>query len=434
MSDSSSVHIQRPREPARFFWLLVVILALLAYLTALAFEFREGPLVPGTRIISDRYDRAIYYKRAQFYPLELTPYVDVFSEYPSLSTLSFAIPLLLEPDSSLKTYAIRWSAFMAFFFLAVVVVIFRSRSALGLARWPVVIMASPTLLYFSLMRFDIMATFLCCLSLFMFQRRNYVLAHILLAVGVHVKWYPAVIFPVYFAYHMYEDGLFGGSLRTLVASRSVRYACAFLLPTLLIAALTILAYGWDGFMVPYQFHGNRGGQYFNPYWFAREALAYMGWATAETVASMNYVFLAAQFSVVGVLFFKRLRSHHQVVQYAVLSIAVFVSFARVDSPQWILWYVPLALMFVSHRDTLIALIVLTILNYVVFPVAFDTIFRHGRGSDDWQATAFHGIVFVKDLALWAFLWFALKREADPDASRPASGEHERIRTGDVAPA
>ena len=44
------------------------------------------------------------------------------------------------------------------------------------------------------------------------------------------------------------------------------------------------------------------------------------------------------------------------------------------------------------------------------------------------------IVFVKDLALWAFVWFAVKREADPDASKRAGGGRERVQTGDVAAA
>ena len=101
-------------------------------------------------------------------------------------------------------------------------------------------------------------------------------------------------------------------------------------------------------MMPYRFHGERGGQYFNPYWLVeqmRQALGLdqSGWNW------VNRVFLALQVSILPMLLFTRVRSLTQVVQYSVLAIYLFVTFGRVDSPQWILWTVPPALIVRAGR-------------------------------------------------------------------------------------
>jgi len=279
-------------------------------------------------------------------------------------------------------------------------------------------MLSPSLLYFGLMRFDIVPALICALSLHLFGRRRYAAAHLLLAVGVHVKWYPALLFPVYLAYHLQQEGLIEARLRGLLASRSLRYAAIFAGTTLAIAGLTILAYGWEGFLAPYRFHAGRGSQYFNPYWLALKGLDALGWTGSTTRSITDLLFLAGQFSILGVLLFRRVRSAHEVQQYSILAIVLFVTFAKIDSPQWILWYVPLALLFVGEPATLASIVVLTLLDYLVFPLAFDNVESwvgswggsRGGGSAWSFDAAFSPIVLAKDLALLAMVVLVFTRE------------------------
>ena len=80
-----------------------------------------------------------------------------------------------------------------------------TRVRLGLSAAPALLLLGPSTLYFSLMRFDILCALVLCLSLAAFARGRYLLAHVLLGVATLVKWYPAVVFPVYLAFHLSQE-------------------------------------------------------------------------------------------------------------------------------------------------------------------------------------------------------------------------------------
>jgi hypothetical protein len=394
---------------------ILVVLTLLAYLTMLDVHETRGQFLPGKRTLSDSYDIRQYFKRASFYPRNLTPYVDVFSEYPMLATLSFAAPHVLKSRPGVQGYRRIWNHLMVLPFLGALFLLYRSRRERGLPLWPLALMASPSVLYFSLMRFDIMAAVICCASLYLFDRRRYTWAYVLLAIGVHVKWYPAVIFPVYLAFHVQQDGLFANRFRGLWRSNSMHYALTFGLVVLGLVGVGVVAYGWDGFMVPYRFHSDRGGQYFNPYWLAEWGLMGLGLQKTTLAKLVDISFLLAQLSIMPILLFKRLNTHHQVYQYATLAIVIFISFAKIDSPQWLLWYLPIALMFVRRSGTVYSLLAVTLLNYLIFPIGYDNLFRQAGCADAWCLPLFNAIVVSKDAALILFLWFLFKHE---DGTRP----------------
>jgi hypothetical protein len=418
-SHAAAAHARsRHRTPL----LAIALLATLGYGALLTMEYGAGRMFPG-RTLSDDFDRSTYFERGRFQPLRLTPYVDVFSEYPVLATLGFAAPFLLDARLDRETYCLVWSWLMTVPFGLTLILIHRARSGLGLSAWPIAIMLSPSILYFGLMRFDIVPAAMCCLSLYVFRRRHYALAHVLLALGVHVKWYPAVIFPVYLAYHFHQERGSLTGLSPILRSAPLRYAGIFACTVLALVAGSIAAFGWDGFLVPYRFHADRGAQYFNPYWLATMALEQVGPAARSLRAFVDAAFVAAQCSIVGVLLLRPVRSMHQVQQYAVLAVVLFVTFAKVDSPQWVLWYVPMALMFVRQRATLLALLALSLLNYLVFPLAFDALSVAGLSA----------VVLVKDVALVAAIWMMFALERDPLASHPPLRQARSRTRGAVRP-
>jgi hypothetical protein len=334
-----------------------------------------------------------------------------------LATLSFAAPHVLKSRPGVKGYRRIWNHLMVLPFLGALFLLYRFRRERGLSQWPLAVMASPSVLYFSLMRFDILAAVICCLSLYLFGRRRYAWAYVLLAIGVHVKWYPAVLFPVYLAFHVQQDGLFANRFRGLWRSSSMRYALVFGVVVLGLVGVGVVAYGWDGFMVPYRFHSDRGGQYFNPYWLAEWGMKELGLQKTGLVKLVDYSFLLAQLSIMPILLFKRLNTHHQVYQYATLAIVIFISFAKIDSPQWILWYLPIALMFVRRKETVYSLLAVALLTYLIFPVGFDHLYRQVNCADTWCIPLFTAIVASKDIALVLFLWFLFKHEP---GEQPAS--------------
>src|SRR5215208_6965379 len=188
---------------------------IVVYLAALGYELNGG-ILPLRLLIADNFDRNVYYERARFWPERSTPYRDVFSEYPTLATLFFAAPFLTADAGTMSKehYRFVWSCLMAVTFLATVALILRARQMSGLSLEPVLLMLSPAILYFSLMRFDILCAFVVCASLYHYRQGRYSAAHALLAIGVYIKWYPAVLFPLYLA----------DSLRNGPWLRAARYA------------------------------------------------------------------------------------------------------------------------------------------------------------------------------------------------------------------
>ena len=87
-------------------------------------------------------------------------------------------------------------------------------------------------------------------------------------------------------------------------------------------------------------------------------------------------------------------------------------FAPIDSPQRILRYVPIVLLFVRRRGTVLSVLVLTLINYLVFPLGYDTISA--------PSILFSAHVLQKDVAPLVLVAFVLRREgADP-------GSHEDL--------
>lgn len=373
-------------------YLLVTAAVVVCYLLLIAVEFTHRPLMRG-RWIVDHYDRGIYFERAQFLPLRAMPYRDVFSEYPPLASLAFTAPMLLVPAArtDVKLYGLIWSTLMGVCLVVLISVIARYRVERGLGPWAALTLLAPSPLYFSLMRFDVLCALVTCLSLASFARRRYGQAYLLLSLGTFLKWYPAVLFPVFVAYHLWTDR----------RPRDLRWAIVYVTATAAIIAISIAAFTWDGMLVPYRFHLGRGSQYFNPYWILE--IRGTSW-TPATWRGIGLLFLALQFSIVPILLIRHIRNMTEVFQYGFFAIYSFVTFARIDSPQWLLWYLPPALMIARRTATLVAFGALGFVNYLVFPVAFDA-FSSGQGP------IFSSIVFFKDVVLLVAV-ILLLRERD----------------------
>jgi len=359
-------------------------LAVVAYLSVLGYTLQHGIALPG-RLIADGVDRYVYYERARFWPDRSIPYRDVFSEYPPLGTLSFAAPFMVGDASKMtpERYGFWWSCFMGLAFLATIAVILRARQDGGLSPGPALLMLSPSILYFSLMRFDILCAFLVCASLYRFMQGSYSAAAALLALGVYVKWYPGVLFPLYLAHN----------LRSLHWSKTARHAGVFIGIIGLLTVLSLAAFTWDGFLQPYLYHARRGSQYFNPFWVGQRVF------DDEPLA---LAFLAVQLASPLLFMLKIQHGDRSVLKYSVLTIYLFITFAKIDSPQWIVWYAPVVLMFARDRATLTFLFVTSLLNYVVFPLAYDAM--------DNQGLQFSSIVLAKDIALLAVVLCIVTRE------------------------
>ena len=343
------------------------------------------------RLFNDNYDKNIYFSRAKWFSNNRIPYLEVFSEYPQIATYLFAIPnviwAIFYPGTYLSSqeYNVIFSTLMlllmaaTIFLLVQILPLFKKHYAY--------LMFLPAPLYFSINRFDILPAFLCLLAYRSIRKGGNSFAAFLLAIGTFTKWYPVLLFP---AFLYYEDR----TNRRL----PLRSLFVFCITCLLILLPTYLTGGLDAILVPYSFHADRTLEFVSMPALINLAFTSIGFPLP--IPLLKWFFLALQLSGLGiVMIWKRPRNYQDLLQANILIISSFILFARIYSPQWILWIFPFLVLSIRNKIDVVFLILYSIQCYIGFPVLFDT-FR----SDAlmyWLGAI--NLVFLTIIMLIAFL-------------------------------
>jgi hypothetical protein len=118
--------------------------------------------------------------------------------------------------------------------------------------------------------------------------------------------------------------------------------------------------------------------------------------------------LVLQFSVIPLCVTSRVDSIGKVIGWSLLSVLVFIIFARINSPQWILWVSPLLILLAGGRLFVAGIIILDLLSYLQYPVLY-----HLRTYGDVYQNLFL-IVFAVKLALLIAFAVYIFRSLIPD--------------------
>ena len=116
------------------------------------------------------------------------------------------------------------------------------------------------------------------------------------------------------------------------------------------------------------------------------------------------LFFGLQFSIAPIVLFRRPRSDDEAVRFTVLGVFLFMVFAKIDSPQWILWYLPPGLMVARSRALIILAVVVSVLNYLVFPVVYD--------AAGWNTWPYDVVVIARAIAAVTFIGLLLREKGE----------------------
>ena len=83
------------------------------------------------------------------------------------------------------------------------------------------------------------------------------------------------------------------------------------------------------------------------------------------------ILLLLQFSAIPVLFFVRIDSFEKLLNCCLVTISVFMLFAPLYSPQWMLWIFPLMILLTKTNWDVALAVIYGVITYVEFPLAFD---------------------------------------------------------------
>lgn len=351
-------------------------------------------------VLEDVHDRGVYQQRGRWLPAGVAPYVGEHSEYPQIATWMLAVPYLFfdhhVPDGGYDQTkdertgrrrstaterehlaADRDSYFDAFHVMMLVVGLVQFALVLLLLRtfgasplWALLVVM-PASLYFTLNRYDIVpAVFVSGALLALFSERMRTAAF-LLALGAMSKWYPILLLPLFVSYECRRRARAGEAFGQALGGGLV---APLLVAGATCAALLAVTWFWDGggldaVTYVYSFHAGRAP---NPASLVSALTAPHRWGLlSPDTPWLETATRALQFGPALVLALLPIRSRDALLWACLVVVAGFVTFSKVFSPQWILWFGPIAVLLVARARGLLALLVaLEILIYVQMPVMF----------------------------------------------------------------
>ena len=322
--------------------------------------FRDN-LGGSIRFVNDDADREVYYERGMWLVEHSVPYRDEFSEYPQIPTWLFGIvhiPFLNQTDNDVAylKYSTLFSLLMIGMLIALVGIMSRLLARDKLKY--IFFWLLPAPLYFVLNRFDVLPAVICTLTLFMVNRRKWEYAAVLLALGTFTKWYPALLlFPI-LIYMQKTD-----------SERTLKFLILFFTTSFIIVLPTYISGGMNAVLEPYLFHNSREAEILSLPGLIEAVLFIL--TSVRPEQALKIIFLLLQISAIPFLFFTHLNTFEKLLNWCLLIVTLYIVFARIYSPQWILWIFPFII--ISSRDKIdIGLIwIYGIVTYLGFPIIFD---------------------------------------------------------------
>jgi hypothetical protein len=308
----------------------------------------------GLRVIRDDWDRYVYFMRGSFaVKRHARPYVDVESEYPQLATYYFALPLAFTRDDTESRNL--FSLSMALFLGATALLVSRMCRRFDLSQWRVLALLLPGTLFFTINRFDMLPAFLCLAATALLLSRRTRAAFAVLALAVLTKVYPVVYLP-FFIYWTWQE-------RRL---KDVGWGLAsFALVIFGFSLQLALWTSWKTVAEPILFQGERMANAESLYYFVGLAIP-----EVRRVLGRRLFQLLQVAPALAVLIF-RPRDPRDLLRWMTVVTLTMVLFARFHSPQWLLWFSPLALIACATGYEIALLVASDILTYLYFPIAYD---------------------------------------------------------------
>ena len=378
-------------------------------------------------LLNDYRDMMVYAVRGSWYPYLKKPYTEVPSEYPQLATYFFAVPYIVldfpgpldtrligELEAAVRSgfaanpnlpnspylrnklfmrYSLVFSLFMVPFLFFSILIVYKLRPD---RKHLAFLMLLPAGLYFTHNRFDIIPAFLGLLAIYLLSRERPRLSAFVIALGFLTKWYLVLLLPVFLTY-------------CYTRSRKINTQMIFVFAVTCLAILlpAVLSGGVHGLLAPYVTQLSRSlnqpSLFFLLFLFMNRAFGLDVYNIYSAAAS-----LALQFSVIPLCVTSRVDSIRKVIGWSLLSILVFIIFARINSTQWILWVSPLLILLAGGRLFVAGIIVLDVLSYLQYPVLY-----HLRTNGDVYENLFL-IVFAVKLALLMVFAVYIFRSLMPD--------------------
>jgi uncharacterized membrane protein len=346
------------------------------------------------------------------------PYRDFYMEYPPGAVPTFLVPKALGGDYNLS-FKLTVAAAGLGVVAALVATLVRLRA--DRRRWGValgMLAVTPVALgAVVLNRYDLWPTLLVSLALLALLAARPRLGFGLLAAGCAVKIYPAVVLPVAAVHILRTRGP-----RALAGAVAV-FAGVFVV---LVGPLAALAPGGFGYSVKTQIvrqlhleslgasvllAADKVGLYAASIVPGRPGSIDLSGGLPDAIGVVTTVALLAALAAVLMAYWRAEESDELLVAGFAASVAAFVAFSKVISPQFLVWLVPLVPLVARRTGLIAAGLLLAVLVTTQVEVVYEHPLRDG-GWPVWVLLVRNGLL----VALFVVLLVAVRSRARPGAA------------------
>ncbi|MBI2831239.1 MAG: DUF2029 domain-containing protein [Chloroflexi bacterium] len=384
-------------------------LAIFCAAHALIFAFFNSDVFPGQPAA-----KLYYFFASHLLDVE-APYTDFPMEYPPVALLFFVLPRLI--TSNLETYSIAFTVEMLLFdLLGLFLIAALSRKmevsvtrSLGIYTLFLVALGPV-----AAQRFDIVPAIMVLSALYAFHEGRHKTSWVVLALGTMTKLYPVIIAPIFLLYHLRNRQY------RLIRDGVVTFAIV----TLAVSA-PFIALSPGGYLGSFAYHAQRGLQVestfasflllvhdFSPA-LAEVVYNFGSWnlvsLPADILAKVSVPLILLSLALVYWLFYKNTRDAETSVAFreqqpdilvlayfSMVAVLAFMVTGKILSPQFLVWLYPLLpVVAVRWRGLWVALVVIALMTYYIYPVHYDELlaFDHTVIS----------VLFLRNLMLAAVL-------------------------------
>ena len=309
------------------------------------------------------------------------PYLETPIEYPLITGL-FIYAMWFLGRSLLGYAALTW-LFLTVFAVVTAIALHKLCGLLNVGKkrifWFYIF--APSLVFFGVYNWDIIAVMLMVLAVYFFYRHQHAWAAVFLGLGFNAKLFPVILLPIM----LLKSGLRQG----------VKIALVFLL-TFLVLNIYFIANSFDVWKETYSFHSSR-----EPNIDSAWALTVLGTSAINTLSAVLFL-----------LFYSALIFYHKKHDFPALgfaSLILFLLFNKVFSPQYVLWILPFFVLSSNISKKLFYSLEAT--NLIVF---FSTSYFILASKGYVFLAASHISVIARSLLLAYLLYIILAKSASSD--------------------
>lgn len=384
-----------------FILIALLVLLIILFVSQPFSIFGDQPTTGDVSLIRDDFELDVYYQRIGYFSDKEIPFQSDRVEYPVLGLFYLTVPALF--TNTQADFDVALIVQNIIFLIILIILTHKMIKILGRDKRQLWLFILPSLLFFTINRFDIFPAVLVQLALLLMLKKKFSWSFLLLSFSFLAKGYAMVLFPVFFVYYLVQKNQ---NIKNLLFNKSL---LLFIVPPIVAIIALMLWVGIENALFPYMFQSTRNFAYGSIYAIFISAnwnyFSEVFWSWYMFIGSkiLGLLQLALPFIIyVGYKKFKDyIKTPTNLIMWSLLVLSFYIFISPYYSPQWFLWLLPLLVLLPLNKKEVWLIIVYDLLNFIFFPVVY--------GYIGYESYIIDIVVFMRSAVFIWLIFMLLKK-------------------------